>query len=198
MEVESTNKKWVAGGGTTALGIIGTTLGGLNTLTNGGLLGGLTGNGNNCGGNRGNYNETERLRAELAELKSERYTDAAVIAANKETVSNLKDFYGRFEIVTGEFSALKADYQCLQKQLTDYAIHQKEIDDLQRALLRKDIEGVGKDLNCLAGKVETMGITFANRLNSIESLIGGFTATIVKESAICDTGCGCNRACNGQ
>ena len=58
MEVESTNKKWVAGGGTTALGIIGTTLGGLNTLTNGGLLGGLTGNGNGngCGcGNRSFY-----------------------------------------------------------------------------------------------------------------------------------------------
>jgi hypothetical protein len=191
MEVESTNKKWVAGAGTTALGIIGTALGGLNAVNGGGLLNGL-GNGN---GNGKGCNETDKLRSEIAQLNAERYTDAAVIAANKETVNNLKDFYGRFEVAAGKLSRLEVDYQCLQKQLTDYAIHQKEIDDLQRALLRKDIEGVGKDLNCLAGKVEAMGTTFANRLNGIDALIGSFTATVVKESAICDTGCGCKRAC---
>ena len=178
-------ERWRAGGGTTALGVIGTAAGGAallgQTMTGNGLFGG------------GNNAKMQEVMSENAMLKSEISTDEKLLARDNQYKGDLERFYGRFEVVAGELSALKADHQCLQKQLTDYAIHQKEIDELQRALLRKDIEGVNKDLNCLAGKVETMGITFANRLNGIDALIGSFTATVVKESAICDTGC--NRAC---
>lgn len=65
------NSKFVAGGGTLALGIIGTALGGLNTLAGGNGLGGLFG-----GGNR-----ASEADAKIAKLESERYTDATVIAA---------------------------------------------------------------------------------------------------------------------
>jgi hypothetical protein len=176
--------RWRAGGGTTALGVIGTAAGGAallgQTMTGNGLFGG------GC-----NNAKMQEVMSENAMLKAEKSTDEKLLARDDQYKNDLERFYGRFEVVAGELSTLKADHQCLQKQLTDYAIHQKEIDELQRALLRKDIEGVNKDLNCLAGKVETMGITFANRLNGIDALIGSFTATVVKESAICDTGCNC-------
>ena len=194
MEVESTNKKWVAGGGTTALGIIGTTLGGLNTLTNGGLLGGLTGNGN-CG--KG-CNETDKLRAEVAELKSERYTDAAVIAANKETVNNLKDFYGRFEIVAANAANTSARLDCLEQKLTTYEITQREIAGLKEQLVDAKIGKVDGRIDCLADKVATGFASANNRFTAIDAQIAGFTQTVIPESAICDTSCGCNRACNGQ
>ena len=71
MEVNGNNERFVAGGGTLALGIIGTALGGLNTLAGGnGGLGGL------FGGNRAAADDSR-----IAKLESERYTDAAVIAA---------------------------------------------------------------------------------------------------------------------
>ena len=194
MEVESTNKKWVAGGGTTALGIIGTTLGGLNTLTNGGLLGGLTGNGN-CG--KG-CNETDKLRAEVAELKSERYTDAAVIAANKETVNNLKDFYGRFEIVAANAANTSARLDCLEQKLTTYEITQREIAGLKEQLVDAKIGTVNGRIDCLADKVATGFASANNRFAAIDAQIAGFTQTVIPESAICDTSCGCNRVCNGQ
>lgn len=194
MEVESTNKKWVAGGGTTALGIIGTTLGGLNTLTNGGLLGGLTGNGN-CG--KG-CNETDKLRAEVAELKSERYTDAAVIAANKETVNNLKDFYGRFEIVAANAANTSARLDCLEQKLTTYEITQREIAGLKEQLVDAKIGTVNGRIDCLADKVATGFASANNRFTAIDAQIAGFTQTVIPESAICDTSCGCNRVCNGQ
>lgn len=194
MEVESTNKKWVAGAGTTALGIIGTALGGLNAVSNGGLLGGLAGNGN-CG--KG-CNETDKLRAEVAELKSERYTDAAVIAANKETVSNLKDFYGRFEIVAANAANTSARLDCLEQKLTTYEITQREIAGLKEQLVDAKIGKVDSRIDCLADKVATGFASANNRFAAIDAQIAGFTQTVIPESAICDTGCGCNRTCNGQ
>ena len=201
MEVESTNKKWVAGAGTTALGIIGTALGGLNAVSNGGLLGGLNGNGNGngCGcGNRGNYNEADRLRSEVAELKSEKYTDAAVIAASKETVSNLKDFYGRFEIVAANAANTSARLDCLEQKLTTYEITQREIAGLKEQLVDAKISKVDSRIDCLADKVATGFASANNRFAAIDAEIAGFTQTVIPTSAICDTGCGCNRACNGQ
>lgn len=55
----------VAGGGTTALGIIGTALGGL-AVANNGLLGGILGGGNN---------QTSALMSELAKEKAERFAE---------------------------------------------------------------------------------------------------------------------------
>jgi hypothetical protein len=191
MEVESTNKKWVAGAGTTALGIIGTALGGLNAVNGGGLLNGL-GNGN---GNGKGCNETDKLRSEIAQLNAERYTDAAVIAANKETVNNLKDFYGRFEIVAANAANTSARLDCLEQKLTTYEITQREIAGLKEQLVDAKIGKVDGRIDCLADKVATGFASANNRFAAIDAEIAGFTQTVIPTTAICDTGCGCNRAC---
>lgn len=67
--------KGVAGTGL-GLGIAGTTLGLLN---NGGGLGGLFGGNSNCN------NEIAKLQAELAQQKSERYTDEVTLRTQRET-----------------------------------------------------------------------------------------------------------------
>lgn len=175
--------RWMAGSGTTITAGIATALGGAALLNNGNGLGGL------FGGN----NKMQEVMSENAMLKAEKSTDEKLLARDNQYKNDLERFYGRFEVVAGELATLKADHQCMQKQLTDYAIHQKEIDELERALLRKDIESVNKDLNCLAGKVEAGFCGINNRFGGIDALIGSFTATVVKESAICDTGC--NRIC---
>lgn len=69
MEVNGNNERFVAGGGTLALGIIGTALGGLNALAGGNGVPLL-------GGNRAAADDSR-----IAKLEAERYTDAAVIAA---------------------------------------------------------------------------------------------------------------------
>ena len=68
---------YVAGKGTTALGIIGTALGGLNSVSGNNGLGGLFGNGSRL---------TE-AEAKIAKLEAERYTDAAVIEAQKRNAA---------------------------------------------------------------------------------------------------------------
>lgn len=179
------HNKWTAGYGTTVTAGIAAGTAGLSLLNNGGLSG-LFGGGNN---------KMQEVMSENAMLKAEKSTDEKLLARDKEYVANLKEFYGRFEVVAADAADTKAELKCLQKQLTDYAIHQKEIDTLQRALINKDIEGVTKDLHCLAGKVETMGATFANRLNGIDALIASFTKTVIPASAICETNC---NGCCGQ
>lgn len=180
------HNKWTAGAGTTITAGIGTALGAASLLGNGNGLAGLFGGGN----------KMQEVLSENAMLKAEKSTDEKLIARDKEYVANLKEFYGRFEAVAADAANTKAEVNCLQKQLTDYAIHQKEIDELQRALIRKDIEGVNKDVACLAGKVETMGCAINNRFAGIDATIAGFTKTVIPTSAICDTGC--NSCCGPQ
>jgi hypothetical protein len=179
--------KWTAGAGTTVTAGIGTALGAASLLSNGNGFAGLFGGGNN---------KMQEVMSENAMLKAEKSTDEKLLARDKEYVANLKEFYGRFEIVAADAANTKAELQCLQKQLTDYAIHQKEIDELQRTLLRKDIEGVNKDLTCLAGKVDAGFCGINNRFAGIDAQIASFTQTVIPSSAICDTGC--NRCCGSQ
>jgi hypothetical protein len=180
------HNSWTAGYGTTVTAGIAAGVAGLNAINNGGL-GGLFG---------GNNNKMQEVMSENAMLKAEKSTDEKLLARDKEYVANLKEFYGRFEVVAADSANTKAELTCLQKQLTDYAIHQKEIDELQRSLIRKDIEGVNKDLNCLAGKVESMGVAINNRFAGIDTLIANFTQTVIPSSAICDTNC--SRCCGMQ
>jgi hypothetical protein len=57
---------------------------------------------------------------------------------------------------------------------------------LQKQLTDCKIDGVAKDLNCLAGTVENMAGTFNGKINAINAKIGGFTKTVIPQSAICD------------
>lgn len=165
------DNRWVAGAGTTITAGIGTAIAAANALGNGNGIGGLFGGGGN---------KVQELMAENAMLKSEKSTDEKLLARDNQYKADLERFYGRFEVVAGELATLKSEQNCLQKQLTDYAVHQKEIDELQRALIRRDID-------CLAGKVETMGTVIKGRIDSLDALIGSFTETVIPKSAICDT-----------
>ena len=88
--------EYVARGGTTALGIIGTALGGLATLGNGGAgLLGMGGCNGNCSENThvtryelGQQNEISQLRSENELLKADKYTDQKI--AEVYTVLNNK------------------------------------------------------------------------------------------------------------
>ena len=172
--------RWTAGAGTTITAGIAAAAAGANLISNGNGLGGLFGGGNN---------KMQEVMSENAMLKAEKSTDEKLLARDKDYVANLKEFYGRFEVVAADAANTKAELKCLQEKLTDYAIHQKEIDELQRTLLRKDIEGVNKDLNCLAGKVEAGFCGVNNRFAGIDATIASFTQTVIPERVICDTGC---------
>ena len=180
MEYFGNNQRWIAGGGTTALGTIGTVTGGAallgNLLSGNGLFGGM--NGNNC-----LQKENAALQAEVGQLKAEKYTDAQV-ANLYNVVRNLER----------EQATTAAEVKCLKQELTTYEINQREILDLRQQLTDAKIGGVAKDLNCLAGTVENMAGTFTGKINAINATIGGFTKTVILESAICDPDdCGGNR-----
>lgn len=162
--------RWVAGPATTAAAWIGTGLGAVNTLGGGNGLGGLFGGGNTLA------KENAALQAEVGQLKAEKYSDA----------QDAK-LYDAVRALEQKQSATETAVVCLQKELAAYEAGQKEIQALEKKLIDCQINGVAKDLNCLAGKVETMGMTFANRCNGIDAVIAGFTKTVIRESAICDT-----------
>lgn len=178
------NHKWLAGAGTTVTAGIGTALGTVSLLNNGNGLGGLFGGGGN---------KMQEVMSENAMLKAEKSTDEKLLARDKEYVSNLKDFYGRFEVVAADAAETKAELRCLKQELTTYEKSQLEIQALQQKLTAKEIEGVAKDLNCLAGKVEAGFIGINNRFAGLDAAIAGFTQTVIPASAICDTGC--NNSC---
>lgn len=80
------DNKWVAGKGTTALGIIGTALGGLATLGNGALLGAQNTAAPACSENTpvsryelGLQQEIAAQGAEIGLLKADKYTDQKLV-----------------------------------------------------------------------------------------------------------------------
>lgn len=166
MEYYGDRNRYVAGSGTTALGIIGTVAGGAALLNGGNGLGGLFG-----GGNNSLQKENAALLAEVGQLKSEKYTDAQV-ANLFNVVRNLEK----------EQASTNTSVICLQKELTTYETSQREIDELNRKLTNQDIA-------CLASKVENGFIAVNNRFAGVDAAISGFTRTVIPASAICDIGC---------
>ena len=180
MEYFGNNHRWIAGGGTTALGTIGTVTGGAallgNLLSGNGLFGGM--NGNNC-----LQKENAALQAKVASLESEKYSDSQD-AKLFEVIRNLEK----------EQATTAAEVKCLKQELTTYAISQREILDLREKLVKSEISKVDGKVDCLAGTVENMAGTFNGKINAINATIGGFTKTVILESAICDLdACGGNR-----
>jgi hypothetical protein len=173
--------KWTAGAGTTVTAGIAAGVAGLNLLNNGGL-GGIFGGG--C--NNSLQKENSALLAEVGQLKAEKYTDAQV--------ANL---YNTVRALEKDSAETKSGLICLQKELTTYETSQREIQELYRQLAAKDVAGVAKDLNCLAGKVDSGFCGINNRFASIDARINSFTETVIPASAICDTS-GCNRCCGAQ
>lgn len=179
MNFNGNNDRYVAGAGTTALGTIGTVLGGAALLNNGnGGLGGLLGGGNNS--------KLQEVMSENAMLKSQKYSD-----------EHDAEIYGVIRNLETRQATTEAEVKCLKQELTTYELSQKEILDLKGQLTDCKINGVAKDLNCLAGKVETGFIGINNRFGGIDLAIAGFTKTVIRQSAICDTD-GCGGGCPQQ
>lgn len=93
--MEISDNRFVAGGGTLSLGIIGTALGGLAAVANGGLP--LLG-----GGNR-----AAEADAKIARLEAERYTDAAYMREREHTVAAEQLAVKNAE----DIKALKAEFE---------------------------------------------------------------------------------------
>ena len=155
-------EKFVAGGGTLSLATIGTVAGGaalVNNLLNGnGLFGG------------GNNNKLQEALSENAMLKSEKYSDA-----------NDAKIYDAIRVIERKQGETETAVICLQKELAAYAAGQKEVQELRQQLTDCKINGVAKDLNCLAGTVETMAGTFNGKIASINAKINGFTQTVIPQ-----------------
>lgn len=181
------NGHWTAGAGTTITAGIGTALGAASLL----------GNGNGLAGLFGGSNKMQEVLSENAMLKAEKSTDEKLLVRDKEYVANLKDFYGRFETVAADAAETKAELRCLKQELTTYETSQKEIQELRQKLTDKEIEGINKDLNCLAGKVEAGFCGINNRFAGIDARIASFTETVIPERVICNTS-SCNCCGNQQ
>jgi hypothetical protein len=174
MEYYGNHNRYVAGGGTTALGIIGTVAGGASLLNNGNGLGGLFG-GNTL------QKENAALQSEVATLRAEKYSDTND-AKLFDVIRNLEK----------EQATTAADVRCLKQELTTYEISQREILDLREKLVKAEIGKVDGKVDCLAGTVETAVCSFNGKINAINAKIGGFTKTVIQQSAICDVdGDGC-------
>lgn len=193
MEVEK-SQKWQAGGGTTALGIIGTALGGLATVAGGSALFG----GNGLGGNNQTQKENNDLRAEVSRLRSEKYTDSHVLAMSKELSAVDAQLHAVDDKLEKAIIRNSADIAA-SRELTSrdlvIAAKQAQIDSLQlENRLDSKISAVaaaanqGIQANALAIQ------TNAGAIACLQNTVAGITKTSVPQSAICapafsNTGC---------
>lgn len=180
MEVE--NHKWQAGGGTTAMSIIGTAAGGAALL--GGLANNLLGSGLMGGGRpshcqeRADMNEISTLKSEIAKLLSEKYTDAAIDAQRTRDAATNQKVYGFIIDQDKKIATLQSEVVCLQKQI-----------ELENKCFARQLENQANLTN--------IGLASAN--NSIQALaatVAGFTKVVVPSSAVCNTNN--NSCCNGN
>lgn len=131
--------KGVAGAGL-GLGIAGTALGVLNGSNGGnGLLGGLFGN-NNCN------DRVSMLQAELAQQKSERYTDQQTLQTQKETFREFQKADDRLTAVISKMtdgflqvgdavSRLDKEVECIKTSMSkDQEINALKLDALKAEL----------------------------------------------------------------
>lgn len=161
--------EYLAGRGTTALGIIGTVLGGLGAA---GMLSGggtpLLNNGSGAafethGATMHDIEDMQKIAekdAEIAQLKSERYADSVRDDAKQ---------YG-IEI-----------YKELKKDITEL----------------KDAQNIKWTDQMVVNANLTNAITAMDgQQKATAALVGQITRTAVPQSAICNFGCGCNSGCN--
>lgn len=112
--------EYVAGRGTTALGIIGTILGGIGTAFASNGVGGIFGNGNCNGINTTNYATKSDIEStyiiaqkdsQIAKLESEKSTDNKILEVYKYFDSELKDLRENQSSKWTEQAIINANYQ---------------------------------------------------------------------------------------
>ena len=157
--MEVNNERFVAGSGTTALGIIGTALGGLATVGNG--------NGLNLFGN----NRMAEADAKIAKLEAERYTDAAVL--HERELSAAKDVL--IATLTEKVN------QNAQKNADEISALKEEF------ALRAEIDRKQAKIDLLEATAPlTAGIgANASAISGIQQVLSGFTKVVIPSSSVC-------------
>ena len=124
MDIHDVAKKGVANAGLTT-GIIGTSLGALNAMGNGGLLGGLLGGGN-CGCSEnilvnryelGQSQEIEALKSQLSLRDSTIYSDQKALELYRYIDGKLSEITGILGAQAVQNQATKDSFQLLQERL---------------------------------------------------------------------------------
>lgn len=160
--------EYIAGRGTTALGIVGTILGSIGTA-------GVLGNGTNWLGTNnarnnaayyeaecacmGDIKATKELMgkdAEIARLQSEKYTNDTELQLYKYIDGQLKDIRNTVELNKDNANAKFAE----------------------QAVYNATVNGT---LSTVAGQI-----------SGLQTIVGQITKTAVPSSAICNFGCGCS------
>ena len=158
--MEVNNERFVAGGGTLALGIIGTALGGLATVANGGV-GPLLG-----GGNR-----MAEADAKIAKLEAERYTDAAVIHERERSAAA--------DVLIATLTE-KVNMQA-QKNAEDLKAAKEEF------ALRAEIDRKQAKIDLLEATAPLTAGVGANAaaISAIQQVLSGFTKVVIPSSSVC-------------
>lgn len=160
MEVNN-NERFVAGGGTLALGIIGTALGGLATVANGGgasLFGG---------------NRMAEADAKIAKLEAERYTDAAMLHEREHSAAA--------DVLIATLT--EKVNQLAQKNAEDIKAFKEE------AALRAEIDRKQAKIDILEATAPLSAGIGANTaaISGIQNVLSGITKFVVPSSAVCGT-----------
>jgi len=158
MQIEtSKGTQNVAGGGTTALGVIGTTLGGLALAGGnaGGLLNGVLGGWGNGYNNpailQGNYNSA--LVSEIAQLRAEKYTDNKSLE-DRDRIAALND------------------------KVIGYVI------DIDKRLSTVEATGPLRE-QLLAQKIECCCNSANTAISALAQTVANITKTVVPNSSVC-------------
>ena len=171
--------EWVAGKGTTALGIIGTTLGGL-AVANGGA-------GNILGGNR-QPSDTATIAAIPALVNSA--SNSGQLEADRKVTSCEIDLIRENYSKDMEIAQLKAEQSMDAKILDLYKWTDGQIKDLRETQNAKWTE------QAVINATTTTGITtLKGQVDSVTAAVNAITQTVVPQRVICNTGCG---TCGGN
>lgn len=157
--MEVNNERFVAGGGTTALGIIGTALGGLATVGNGNGL-------NLFGGNR-----MAEADAKIAKLEAERYTDGVIM--HERELSNAKDVL--IATLTEKVN------QIAQKNAEDIKAFKEE------SALRAEIDRKQAKIDILEATAPLSAGIGANSaaISGIQQVLTSLTKVVIPSSSVC-------------
>lgn len=163
----------VAGKGTTALGIIGTILGGtalaggMNNC-NGGLLGGLWGNNNGCNATKYDIAQSERisaLEATIGSLQADKNTDSKILSLYEYVVKSDKEIASN---VTNLFNETF-----------------KQIGDLKVAEQVNKME-IDKNFQLVNQKVDYENQLIQCRINALNEYVNATFMPTTKKISLCD------------
>lgn len=162
MEVNG-NGRFVAGAGTTAMSIIGTAGAAVNALANGGIP--LLGGGNN---------RLSEADAKIAKLEAERYTDAAVLEAQKRSAAA--------DVLVASLA------EKVNQQAT------KNAEDLKALRVEFELRAENDRKQAKIDLLEATAPVAANTaaIAGLQQVVAGFTKVVIPSSSVVSVGAAAN------